>query len=134
MVGSACGYAFGWFRLRSAFPGLISSRRLAAFFSGIICVWGAIGSPLNAFDDLSLTVHMVQHLLLMAVAPPLILLGAPALPLLHGLPGWIARGIVAPLLRWRPVKWLGHFATHRPVAWLVAALALIAWHSPSAFE
>ena len=85
-------YARGWFRLRATFPGLISLGRLAAFFSGIAFVWVAIGSPLNAFDDVSLTVHMVQHLLLMAVAPPLILLGAPALPLLHGLPGWLARG------------------------------------------
>ena len=131
---TALVYALGWFRLRSAFPGLISSRRLAAFFSGILFVWVAIGSPLNAFDDLSLTVHMVQHLLLMAVAPPLILLGAPALPLLHGLPGWMARGAVAPLLRWGPVKWLGHFVTRLAIAWLVAALALIVWHIPAVFE
>ena len=54
------------------------------------CVWLAIGSPLEAFDDASLTVHMVQHLLLMSVAPPLILLGAPQLPLLRGTPA-IAR-------------------------------------------
>src|SRR5271154_3390191 len=130
---TALVYALGWFRLRSAFPGLISSRRLAAFFSGIVCVWVAIGSPLTAFDDLSLTVHMVQHLLLMTVAPPLILLGAPALPLLHGLPGWIARGVVAPLLRWAPVKWLGHFATRLAVAWLVGGPGPVLLDHPPGF-
>jgi cytochrome c oxidase assembly factor CtaG len=131
---TALVYARGWLRLRSAFPGLISLARLAAFFSGIAFVWVAIGSPLNAFDDVSLTVHMAQHLLLMAIAPPLILLGAPALPLLHGLPGWLARGVVGPCLRWGPVKRLGRFVTRAAIAWLVAALALIVWHIPVVFE
>jgi putative membrane protein len=127
-------YARGWFRLRSTFPGLISLARLAAFFSGIAFVWVAIGSPLNAFDDVSLTVHMAQHLLLMAIAPPLILLGAPALPLLHGLPQFLARRVIGPFLRAGWVKWLGDFLTRTAIAWLIAALALIVWHIPAVFE
>src|SRR6201997_5732671 len=77
-------YARGWLRLHATFPELFSAWRLAAFLTGIISIWIAIGSPLAAFDDASLTVHMVQHLLLSAVAPPLILLGAPEVPLLRG--------------------------------------------------
>ena len=127
-------YARGWLRLRTSFPGMISPRQLAAFCSGIVVVWVAIGSPLNAFDDASLTVHMVQHLLLMAIAPPLILLGAPALPLLHGFPRSLARGVVGPFLRWVPVKRLGRSCTRPVVAWLAAALALIVWHVPAVFE
>ena len=83
---AALVYTIGWLRLRVVFPNLISAWRLAAFLAGIVSLWIAIGSPLEAFDDVSLTVHMVQHLLLMAIAPPLILLGAPTLPLLQGLP------------------------------------------------
>src|ERR1700722_16205499 len=82
-------YALGWFRLRGGSPDLIPPRRLAAFLCGIFSLWVAVGSPLEVFDDVSLSVHMVQHLLLMAVAPPLILMGAPALPLLRGLPRWM---------------------------------------------
>src|SRR5580704_7663747 len=77
-------YVLGWFRLRRVFPELIPSWRLVAYSAGIISLWTAVGSPLEAFDDISLSVHMVQHLLLMAVVPPLILLGAPASPLLRG--------------------------------------------------
>ena len=97
-------------------------------------MWIAIGSPLEAFDDVSLTVHMVQHLLLMSVAPPLILLGAPALPLLRGLPQSMVRGVVGPILRWGPVKWFGRIVAHPAICWLAATFALIGWHLPAVFE
>src|SRR5882757_1338137 len=117
-------YTMGWLRLRIVFPNLILTWRLAAFFAGIVSLWIAVGSPLEAFDDVSLSVHMVQHLLLMAVASPLILLGAPALPLLQGIPQSMARGIVGPFLRWTPVKRLARFISNPAVCWLAAALAL----------
>jgi putative membrane protein len=127
-------YSRGWLRLRIVFPNMISAWRLVAFSAGIVSIWIAIGSPVEAFDDLSLTVHMVQHLLLMAIAPPLILLGSPALPLLQGIPQSVARRIVGPFLRWRLVKWLGRLITNPAICWLAATLALITWHVPAAFE
>jgi putative membrane protein len=127
-------YARGWFRLHTISPNLIQPWRLAAFMAGIVSVWIAIGSPVDAFDDVLLSVHMVQHLLLMAIAPPLILLGAPALPLLKGLSQWFARGVVSPFLQWRWVKWLGHVLADPAICWLAATLALIGWHIPAVFE
>ena len=127
-------YARGWFRLRVGFPKLISVWRFAAFLAGTLSVWVAIGSPVEAFDDVSLTVHMVQHLLLMTVAPPLILLGAPTLPLLRGLPQPIARRVAGPFLRWGLVKRLGQFVTRPGICWLAGAFALIGWHVPAVFE
>jgi putative membrane protein len=127
-------YVRGWFRLHAAFPSLFSAWRLTAFLAGIISVWIAIGSPVDAFDEISLSVHMLQHLLLMSVAPPLILLGAPALPLLQGLRESFARKVVGPVLRLAPVKQFGHFITNPAICWLAAALALIVWHVPAVFE
>lgn len=127
-------YVRGWFRLRRVFPNLISNWRLAAFLSGACSLWIAIGSPLEAFDDVSLSMHMVQHLLLMAIAPPLVLLGEPLLPLLRGLPEWIVRGAVGPFLRWTPVQALGRFLAQPAFCWLAATVALIGWHVPAAFE
>jgi putative membrane protein len=131
---AALAYTIGWLRLRRALQDLISAWRLAAFLAGISSLWIAIGSPVEAFDEASVTVHMVQHLLLMAIAPPLILLSAPMLPLLQGLPKWLAANIVAPVLRWGWVKRLGHFITDPAICWLAAALGLIAWHIPAVFE
>lgn len=127
-------YVRGWLRIRTLLPNLIPSWRLAAFMGGLFSLWIAIGSQLAAFDDVSLTVHMVQHLLLMAVVPPLILLGAPSLPFLRGLPLWSLRGVVGPLFRWEPAKKLAHFFTQPAVCLLVATVALIGWHVPAAFE
>src|ERR1700689_3072162 len=127
-------YARGWIRLRATFPKLISAWRLAAFLSGAAGIWLAIGSPLEAFDDVSLTVHMMQHLLLMSFSPPLILLGWPALPLLRGLPQWAGRFIVGPVGRSAFFKWLAGTVTHPVVCWLAAACALVGWHIPGVFE
>jgi putative membrane protein len=127
-------YVIGWFRLRRVFPNLISNWCLAAFLSGVCSLWIAIGSPLEAFDDMSLSVHMVQHMLLMVVAPPLVLLGAPLLPLLRGLPRWIVRSTAGPVLSWTPLQWVARFLTQPAFCWLAATVALLGWHVPVAFE
>jgi putative membrane protein len=126
-------YVLGWIRLRRAFPELVPFWRLAAFLSGIFSLWVAVGSPLEAFDDVSLSIHMVQHLLLMAVAPPFILLGAPALPLLRGLPRAL-RGAAGRLFGFAPVRALGRILTNPAVCWTAATAALLAWHAPPLFE
>jgi cytochrome c oxidase assembly factor CtaG len=131
---TALVYVRGWLRIRSLLPDVIPIWRLAAFLTGLLSLWMAIGSPLEAFDDVSLAAHMVQHLFLMAVTPPLVLLGAPSLPFLRGLPQWIVRRVVGPVLRCAPVKWLGHILTNPAICWLVATIALIGWHVPAAFE
>src|SRR3984957_14789849 len=131
---AALVYTAGWLTVPKVFRHLIPAWRLAAFWAGIVSLWIAVGSPLEAFDDVSLSAHMVQHLLLMAIAPPLILLGAPTLPLLRGLPGWMARGIVAPFLRRGWVKHVGRLITNPAICWLAAMLSLVAWHVPVVFE
>jgi putative membrane protein len=134
LVLAALAYSRGWRRLRTTFPRVISRWRFAAFMGGVLSLWIAVGSPLEAFDDELLCLHMVQHILLMAVAPPLILLGAPALPFLHGLPQSFVRHGLGPFLRCGPVQRLGHILVHPMFCWLAATVALIGWHIPSAFE
>jgi putative membrane protein len=127
-------YARGWHRLRIAATRRFPVWRLASFLAGVATVWVAIGSPLQALDDVSLTAHMVQHLLLAAVAPPLLLLGAPELPLLRGLPRSLARGVVSPFLRLPLARKFGHLVSNPAICWLVATLALIGWHMPAVFD
>ena len=127
-------YLRGWVRLRRAAPDDPWSWRLTAFVGGILALWIAVGSPLGTFDHALLTFHMVQHLVLMTVAAPLILIGAPVVTLLRGLrPGFVLHE-PGPLSRPRPLRALGSLVTHPLTCWLAAAVAVVGWHVPAAFE
>ena len=106
-------YLRGWFAIRKTRAAQFTLMRLSCFLLGLAVLWIAIASPLDDFADASLSAHMVQHLLLMSAVPPLLLLGWPVVPLLRGLPAWILRPVLGPLLRLRvtPPPWaLAHFA------------------------
>jgi putative membrane protein len=124
-------YLRGWFHLRGT--NAIALWRAGAFSGGLLFIWIATASPLAELDEHLLSVHMIQHLLLMTAAPPLLLLGSPVLPLLHGLPKFAMRGALGPLLRLSPVQRLGHLLANPVFCWLAAAGVLIGWHVPAAF-
>jgi putative membrane protein len=126
-------YARGWLHLRKAFPRLITLGHLSAFAAGIISIFIAAASPLAAMDHELLSVHMVQHLLLMAVAPPLILLGSPIPALLHGLPKRFIQVSLGSFLRSPLLRHLGRFISHPAFCWFAATLTVIGWHLPSLF-
>ena len=131
---TALVYARGWRRLARLRPTRFPRGRLAAFLAGLAVLWVAVASPLDAFAGLLLSAHMVQHLLLAAAVPPLLLSGAPLLPLLKGLPRAVAREIVAPFLAAPPVERLGRALTHPAVGLLAMTLAMWGWHVPAAYE
>src|SRR5262245_31825441 len=79
---SAAIYGRGWLVLRHRDPRRWHAGRLAAFLGGLLAIFFSLASPIEPFAYLLLQVHMAQHLLLMMVAPPLVWLGAPLLPLL----------------------------------------------------
>ena len=127
-------YLRGWRVLHRVLSDRFPVWRLCAFLGGVAAVLLALASPLDAFAGLLLSAHMLQHLLLLSVAPPLILLGAPLLPLLRGLPRAFARDGVGPFLVWPPLRRFGQALTHPVVGWLAMALSLCAWHVPAAFD
>lgn len=108
-------YLRGWLRHR-AIPGW----RLWSFLAGLLAVWAAVASPMASWDSHMLTAHMIQHLLLMTIAPPLILLGEPL----------IAIGAV----QWPIPRRLGTLLGHPAFCWLAAAAALVVWHVPAIFR
>lgn len=130
---AALVYLRGWFHLWRAFPDAIPPWRAASFLGGVVSVWLAIGSPLASLDEYLLTVHMAQHLLLMTVAPPLLLLGAPSLPFLHGLPQSFTRSVLASILRAPLVQRFARLVTEPMFCWWAATLVLVGWHLPVAY-
>lgn len=108
-------YLGGWLHHRS-----IPVWRACSFFLALFATWVAVVSPVASWDSHMLTAHMIQHLLLMTIAPPLIWLGEPLIA------SWPAR--------WPLPKRLGTLLGHPALCWLAAAAALVAWHVPALFR
>jgi cytochrome c oxidase assembly factor CtaG len=103
------------------------------FLGGLLAIWGAMGSPLAMRDETMLTVHMVQHLLLMTIAPPLILLSAPVPALVRGFPGRRLRRFIAQRVDAFAKRDSGPTYGQLTVCWLAATGTLAIWHVPAAF-
>ncbi len=134
MIVVALVYARGWFAIRRTRPAQFPAWRLGCFLLGIAVIWMAIASPLDGFADALLSAHMVEHLLLMSFVPPLLLLGYPVVPLLRGLPRGLVRMLLGPLIRFKGLRQLGHWAITPLVAWLAMNLMFLGWHVPAAYD
>ncbi len=102
--------------------GGVAWGHLAAVGAGLLVLTLALVSPLDALADRALfSAHMLQHLLLTLVVPPLFLLGLPV-PLLAR----AGRAVAG----WPPLGWVGH-----PLVLLAGSLgALWVWHAPRLYD
>jgi putative membrane protein len=126
-------YTRGFVRIRRTRPAQFPTWRLACFLGGICALFVAVASPLDTFSESLLFMHMAQHWVLMSVAPPLIVLGAPVVPMLRGLPRFINRWL-RPLFVTHAFTAAGHFLARPRIAWLAMSAAYIGWHIPRAYE
>jgi cytochrome c oxidase assembly factor CtaG len=127
-------YIRGWLVLRRVIPSRSPEWRLLSFVGGIAALQVALASPIDAFDAFLLTDHMTQHMILMMIVPPLVLLGNPMLPLLRGLPRSFVRKVLGPFLRWMPVAWIRRTITHPAFCWVAFAVSMTAWHLPGPYD
>ena len=95
-----------------------TSGQRAAFFTALGLIFLSLNGWIHDLSDYYLfSAHMVQHLVLTLVAPPLLIMGTP---------GWMLR----PALAWRGVGPLARSVTAAPRAFLIFNLVLAAWHLP----
>jgi len=129
----AGAYAVGWWRLsRRGEPA--PGWRAGAAGAGVLSLAIALSAPLDRMAHTSFTAHMLQHLLLIAVAAPLLLLADPFAALLWVLPSRL-RAATGRLLRPAlPLRRLGLWLTALPAAWLVGVLVIWLWHLPIAYD
>jgi putative copper resistance protein D len=106
----AAGYLAGVWRVARRHPARPwPAARTMAFLAGLAVTDVATQSSIGAYDDVLFSDHMVQHLLLIMIIPPLLVLGRPVTLLLHsvGNPGhtWVKRAVRSPVmtaLTWPP--------------------------------
>lgn len=135
LLALGAAYGVGWWRLRRrGHWRLARGWRLLVYSAGLGSVAVALCSPLEPLAELLLTAHMIQHQILLMIAPPLLLLGNPFPLVLWGLPRGVRRAIAGSLTRRRPARAAQRLLTRLPVAGLLYTLNLWAWHLPTAYE
>ncbi len=127
-------YLRGWLVLRRREPRRWHGGRPTAFLGGLAAIDLALASPVEPFADLLLQVHMVQHLLLMMAAPPLLWLGAPLFPLLRGSPRPVRIVWLAPWLSAPPLRRIFGRLTHPLTALVLFVAATWVWHAPPVYD
>jgi putative membrane protein len=101
----------------------VATSRSLAFLGGLVAIAVALMSGIESYDTTLFSVHMVQHLLLVLVAAPLIALAAPITQLLRAAPRSFRTRVLLPVLHSNAVA----AVSHPVVAWL--AFALVLWGS-----
>lgn len=111
----------------------ISPSSAASFAGGMIALIAALMSPLDELADQLQAAHMVQHLLLIVVVPPLVLLGEPVRGLVWGLPGSMRRKVPR-LWRNRVIATSMSILVTPSIAFALHAAALVIWHMPGPYD
>ncbi len=107
--------------------------RELSFAAGLASIVIALDSPIDYYSDQLFWVHMGQHIILLTVAPPLILLGRPWPRMWQALPLSVRTPVGRSLAR---ARWTAPLrAIAKPVpAWILFNVNMLAWHVPVAYN
>jgi putative membrane protein len=119
---------------RKGSTGLTKPWRSISYLSGLAILWIALMSPIDVLSDQFFYMHMIQHLLLVMIAPPLLLIANPMPIMLWGLPSSlrleIGRGL-RPGSRFRRAV---RSVTTPGLVWLYFVAVLVGWHDPRLYD
>ncbi|MGE5748544.1 MAG: cytochrome c oxidase assembly protein [Gemmatimonas sp.] len=123
VIGLAALAALYLWRARSATSeNILSGWRRLSFFSALLVIFGSLNGPIHDLSDTYLfSAHMVQHLLLTMLMPPLMILGVP---------GWMLR----PLLRNRVIHAIARRLTKPVACFVIFNLVIAVWHLPAFYN
>ncbi len=115
------GALYHWRARQAATPETPTTSQRACFFGALALIFLSLNGWLHDLSDYYLfSAHMVQHLMLTLVAPPLLLLGTP---------GWMLR----PALEWPVVGRVARWVTTAPRCFMIFNVVLAVWHLPPVY-
>jgi putative membrane protein len=120
--------------LRAGVGQVIGRWQPAAFILGLATLFIALNSPLDAWATALFSAHMLQHLLLILVAAPLLVSGAPLVPLLWALPKRVRQEIASYWNRISIIQKLWHGLNQPLLVWFLYAVILWLWHLPYLYQ
>ena len=128
-------FTLGWWRLRQV-PSARFARgwRLAAYLSGLGLLGLALLSPIDTLASYLLSMHMVQHLLLVMLAPVFLLIANPLPFTLWGMPAPLRHRVGGLLSRGTWLRRALTALTSPGVVWIALVVILVGWHDPRAYD
>jgi cytochrome c oxidase assembly factor CtaG len=111
--------------------------RAASFYAGLLVILAALASPIDTLAEKLFWVHMTQHVMLLTVAAPLIVLSAPWSSIWRPLPLGFRRTVAKTISRsgWcAPLRALGRLLARPIPVWIAFNVNLVAWHVPAAYD
>ena len=137
-------FSVGWWRLRRRTQPKVGAKhgraqlgapwRLVSYWTGLIIAALALLSPIDILGGQFFFMHMIQHLLLIMITPPLLLITNPMPFILWGLPPRLRRlvgqALSRLLHRHSPFRRAVRAVAAPGVLWLVWVVALVGWHDP----
>ncbi|HKU56451.1 MAG TPA: cytochrome c oxidase assembly protein [Gaiellaceae bacterium] len=135
-VAAAALYALGG---RGSVGGARTRRRLQAlyYYGAVAILFVVLEPPLDNLADRSFAFHMVQHVFLLTVVPPLVILGRPWPRVWLPFPAGLRRRVVRGVARgsWSgPIRAVSRGIARPVVAWAFLAAAIGAWHVPYLYD
>lgn len=137
-------FLVGWRRLRarddraSGWRSLGATWRPVSYFAGLIVIALALLSPFDVLVQQLFFMHMIQHLLLIMIAPPLLLLPNPMPFLLWGLPPRLrlaaGGGINSVIHKQTPIGRALRWLTKPVIVWFIFVVTIIGWHDPALYN
>ena len=142
LVVAGTVYVLGWNRIRSVRRGrsgrgaqtLAAVWRLATYLGGWLMVALALLSPLEVLSGQLFFMHMIQHLLLVMCAPPLLLLSNPFPVVLWGMPRGIRRWVGSHFYRDAGFRRALVLLARPGLIWLYFVVMYVGWHDPVAYD
>jgi cytochrome c oxidase assembly factor CtaG len=137
IVLAALLYVLGGRRRVSARRSREQRWRTPVFALALLSLVAALDSPLDALADTSFAAHMAQHVLLLAVAPPLLVLAAPWTRLWQPLPLRFRRAVARAVVvspRAQPLRTAAHTLARPLVAWTLFDVNMVVWHVPALYD
>jgi putative membrane protein len=135
LLGGFLLAAWAYWRGQTSGPRrLIDTWRARCFTGALVALGLALLSPLDALSGVLASAHMVQHLLLLLVAAPLLALSAPSSAILRGSPLALRRASG----RWRRRLGLTHgnlgALRHPAAVWLLSVGVIWFWHAAAPYD
>ncbi len=136
LLSFATLYTTGWWRLRkrSSNPKLASKKRLAAYWGGLVILAVSLMSPIDPLGGQLFFMHMLQHLLTIMFAAPLLWLAAPFPMILWGLPASVRRLVGSHFRRNATTRAILTNITPISYIWLLFIAIYGGWHDPNLYN